>query len=163
MAKPPMMDVPPCVRPAPISVIPAPVERVVAVRLDDALSLECRSRRIVRTALRRRPCRSCRQCGNNKCKEMDCSHTRSLCEVTLRGRIARRSLRSQEPEPAPDPSRDINQKAAVFLAYLEAVAGVRHHIDITGRAMVGITTYDAATEAGADASKFWCMARCDVL
>ena len=30
-------------------------------------------------------------------------------------------------------------------------------------AMVGLTTYDAATEAGADASKFWCMARCDVL
>ena len=63
--------------------------------------------------------------------------------------------------PGPEPGYQSESRS--FLAYLEAVAGVRHHIDITGRAMVGITTYDAATEAGADASKFWCMARCDVL
>src|SRR6516165_9127705 len=44
--------------------------------------------------------------------------------------------------PCPGPEPGYQSESRSFLAYLEAVAGVRHHIDITGRAMVGITTYD---------------------
>jgi len=81
----------------------------------------------------------------------------------IEGNIARAKAVVLTPGARPGPEPGYQSESRSFLAYLEAVAGVRHHIDITGRAMVGITTYDAATEAGADASKFWCMARCDVL
>ena len=70
------------------------------------------------------------------------------------GRIeARRRQADPTAKACPGPEPGYQSESRSFLGYLEAVAGVRHHIDITGRAMVGITTYDAATEAGADASK----------
>ena len=68
--------------------------------------------------------------------------------VGHRGRIARPKPVVLTPGACPGPEPGYQSESRSVLAYLEAVAGVRHHIDITGRAMVGITTYDAATEAG---------------